>query len=110
MQSSNTSGVQNSHSLSVSKCVDKLLLQASSADLLEGVNFTLTRNPAPPAPPAARRMLLQTDSQDGVNMTITITAPASDMSNITDLVQQVVNSDAVRRQLQEAGQALAVTC
>lgn len=61
-----------------------------------GVNVNLSRTPT-------ARHLLQVDSSDGVNMTITITAPASQMHDLANLVQSVVQSSTVRRQLQEAG-------
>lgn len=65
-----------------------------------GVNVNLSSTPI--ESPTARH-LLQDDSGGGVNMTITITAPASQMHDISDLVQSVVQSPVVRRQLQEAG-------
>ena len=56
--------------------------------------------------PAARRLLADTvtSSGTGVNVNVTITAPASDMNNITALVQQAVSSGAVEQQLQQAGE------
>ena len=66
-----------------------------------GVSVNISRSAAPASP--AARHLLQDVSDDGVNLTITITAPASQMHNVSDLVSSVVQSSSVRRQLQEAG-------
>lgn len=59
---------------------------------------------ASPAP--ARRLLADTvtSSGTGVDVNITITAPASDMNNITALVSQAVQSGQVQQQLQAAGE------
>ena len=87
----------------LNRCV---FLQPS--EFAPGVNVNLSRTPS--ESPTARR-LLQAGSGGGVNMTITITAPASQMRDLADLVQSVVQSPPVRRQLQEAGGYHAiVTC
>ena len=80
-------------------------MQTSDTALPPGVSIDLSRTPVSPSP---ERRLLQDVSSDGVNMTVTITAPASDMSDLSDLVQQVVSSASVRRQLQEAGKLVMV--
>lgn len=61
--------------------------------------------------PAARRLLADTvtSSGTGVNVNVTITAPASDMNNITALVQQAVSSGAVEQQLRQAGVSISLT-
>ena len=58
---------------------------------------------ASPAP--ARRLLADTvtSSGTGVDVNITITAPASDLNNITALVSEAVSSGQVQQQLQAAG-------
>ena len=80
------------------------LLQPTS-DVAPGVSINISRSAAP-----ATRHLLQDVSDDGVNLTVTITAPASQMHNVSDLVQSVVQSPSVRRQLQEAGNISPDTC
>ena len=59
---------------------------------------------ASPAP--ARRLLADTvtSSGTGVDVNITITAPASDLNNITALVSEAVQSGQVQQQLQAAGE------
>ena len=59
---------------------------------------------ASPAP--ARRLLADTvtSSGTGVDVNITITAPASDLNNITALVSEAVSSGQVQQQLQAAGE------
>ena len=62
--------------------------------------------------PSGRHLLADAVSQSGtgVNVNITITAPASDMNNITSLVNQAVQSQTVQRQLQEAGELMNGFC
>ena len=81
------------------------VLQAT-ADQPSGVSVNISRSAAPASP---ARHLLQDISDDGVDLTITITAPASQMHNVSNLVQSVVQSSAVRRQLQEAGNTTSDT-
>lgn len=81
--------------------VSVLVLQPIGADV-PGVLVNISRSAAGASP--AARHLLQDLSDDGVNLTISITAPASQLHNISDLVQGVVGSAPVRRQLQEAGE------
>ena len=84
----------------------EFVLQPTS-DEPSGVSVNISRSAAPTSP--AARHLLQDISGDGVNLTITITAPASQMHNVSNLVQSVVQSSAVRRQLQEAGNTTSDT-
>ena len=76
-------------------------VQPSGVDV-PGVLVNVSRSAAGASP--AARHLLQDLSDDGVNLTISITAPASQLHNISDLVQGVVGSAPVRRQLREAGE------
>ncbi|KAA6426630.1 MAG: kinase [Trebouxia sp. A1-2] len=64
---------------------------------------------ASPAP--ARRLLADTvtSSGTGVDVNITITAPASDLNNITALVSEAVQSGQVQQQLQAAGVNISLT-
>ena len=57
------------------------------------------------SPSPGRRLLADTVASDGtgVDANMTITAPAADMSNITSLVRQAVNSGSLQSQLHMAG-------
>ena len=81
-----------------------VLVLQPTGDQAPGVSVNISRSGFP-----AARHLLQDVSDDGVNMTITITAPASQMRNVSDLVQSVVQSPSVRRTLQEAGNTTRLT-
>jgi len=58
------------------------------------------------SPTPSRRLLADTvtSSGTGLNVNITITAPASDLNNITALVSEAVSSGQVQQQLQAAGE------
>lgn len=58
---------------------------------------------ATPSPPT-RRLLQTASNATGLNVNVTITAPASDVNNITQLVQQAVSSGQVQQELQQAGE------
>ena len=54
--------------------------------------------------PAARHLLQTASTATGLDVNVTITAPASDVSNITALVQQAVSSGQVQQELHQAGE------
>lgn len=96
------------HSLCTYSSDASLFVVQPTSDEAPGVSINISRSAAPTSP--AARHLLQDISDDGVNLTITITAPASQMHDVSDLVQSVVQSSSVRRQLQEAGNTTFGTC
>ena len=57
------------------------------------------------SPSPGRRLLADNVASDGtgVDTNMTITAPAADMSNITSLLRQAVNSGSLQSQLHVAG-------
>lgn len=56
--------------------------------------------------PATRRLLTDvvTGNGTGVNVNVTVTAPASDIDDVTSLVQQALSSGALQQELQKAGE------
>ena len=53
--------------------------------------------------PSARHLLQTASNATGLDVNVTITAPASDVNNITALVQQAVSSGQVQQELRQAG-------